>query len=1008
MDQLISQLDIPGLVTSFGPTSSPEKKDKARGNFQRTFGVACGQNVGPPVTADSTLEFSGCTHPRLNKDSKEPAILKAFDIAWQVGRVMGIDYCQKGFVEENPWAKPTFDFVERMLGQAGFAAMSLCLLELDSEHRITRHTDDANDPRLSGVLNISELIYFDDKWQRASILFFMRKSIPDMNIRREACNELFTKCVGYISKCEEKKEKYRLPSPANLPPEEEVKLYFEKCVGRDGAIVTIDTKTSTIVNAALRTKASANKQGNFLAPVACALIGLLKCHKMCFESEFVELLSIVGYLSNIYEFVTVLNMMQDDWDRNDSLASHGGLVGYVFRRMVQLVGSVAGGAGRRCQTFLNKDFVMKDVRSNCHEFRRTIRQLLRDRESKLDLEQPKKNCRQSAEKIISGLAGRCKSMGPMTVSHAIHALGLVNIAPSYLLEYATFSPSATQFQTKNMSRTLRAYLGPNAKKDKEVGPKSDRFATLLTSLTRALQAKTNNPNISEAMAENLLCEASRSTVAYDLFLPGQCLYRKPPTNDNTRGQEPWLAIFPIVDNQGFLSYITEEQTDITKLFENDSGWRNKANVSQAIWGTENESVPDYPISIGKKRKKDDCVDYPYFELVITHDELGTCPGLLHDIKLAISRQGPGTERHKDFMDRLNGIPELTKIIRKHLDLRSDKIRKAQMKKRKVTFDVMEQNESEAELVEAEFPNQLGPPAESTCPVVRSVPHDSSTWQRSGLREIPELSVTYRVFQTSEQCLGTVLEGGCFGYTGPASFQGVVTVVPFANRVPPTNTFHSVLSSAAASGKEVPRLICCNSRTRRRGKRNNRVGNYRFETHSNNMFRVSCDFIPDTAMGADPSQKSSSCKLQDMIAMSLGGVRHMKTNPDKSLLFWYFPSQELAIDYFTLWAICVFGDVDYYKKLMAGVLKQHSSIAVSAQDKAAVKVSVVGYTMEAHTNGPGVVGYYLLAMKEKEPDHDRPNLVIAIPSREHSRLRADGPVNKRTLGKGDNVCFFRLL
>jgi hypothetical protein len=156
MEELMRELDIPGLVEQFGKRDT---KDKNRGNFQRTFGVASSQNVGAPATEEATLKFSGCSHPRLNDDSKHPSIARAFDVGWKVGRKMGIDYCQDAFKEENPWARPTFNFVEHMLGNSGFAAMSLCILELEAGHRITRHTDDANDPRLSGVLNITMFVY---------------------------------------------------------------------------------------------------------------------------------------------------------------------------------------------------------------------------------------------------------------------------------------------------------------------------------------------------------------------------------------------------------------------------------------------------------------------------------------------------------------------------------------------------------------------------------------------------------------------------------------------------------------------------------------------------------------------------------------------------------------------------------------------------------------------------------------------------------------------------------
>jgi hypothetical protein len=271
MEELIKDLDIPGIVSMFG---QQESTDKSRGNFQRNFGLSCGQNVGPSETDEDTVKFSGCTHPRLNKDSKHPSVTKAFDIGWKVGQKMGIDYCQDGFLKENPWAQPSFDFVEHLIGKHGFAAMSLCLLDEDEDHRVTHHTDDENDPRLSAVLNITMLLYLDGSWVRASLIFYMRKSISDMCLRQQVCSEIADQCSRFVSGCVASGETYRLPSLPHQDPEEDVKNYFENFVGCEGMIVTVERKTNLIVSAALRSKASANKQGNFLSSVAFALIHL--------------------------------------------------------------------------------------------------------------------------------------------------------------------------------------------------------------------------------------------------------------------------------------------------------------------------------------------------------------------------------------------------------------------------------------------------------------------------------------------------------------------------------------------------------------------------------------------------------------------------------------------------------------------------------------------------------------------------------------------------------------
>jgi hypothetical protein len=174
MEKLIEELDIPTLVRLFGQKQDIDRK---RSNFQKNFGVACGQNVAPADSDEDNIKFSGCSLPRLNNDTKDTHVTAAFTAAWKIGRIMGIDYCQDNFLEINKWAVPHFDFVEHMMGKSGFAAMSLCLLKEDDDHRVSRHTDNENDPRLSAVLNVTEQIYRNGKWERWSGIFYMRKQL---------------------------------------------------------------------------------------------------------------------------------------------------------------------------------------------------------------------------------------------------------------------------------------------------------------------------------------------------------------------------------------------------------------------------------------------------------------------------------------------------------------------------------------------------------------------------------------------------------------------------------------------------------------------------------------------------------------------------------------------------------------------------------------------------------------------------------------------------------------
>jgi hypothetical protein len=167
------------------------------------------------------------------------------------------------------------------------------------------------------------------------------------------------------------------------------------------------------------------------------------------------------------------------------------------------------------------------------------------------------------------------------------------------------------------------------------------------------------------------------------------------------------------------------------------------------------------------------------------------------------------------------------------------------------------------------------------------------------------------------------------------------------------------------------------------------------TGTEKMFQLCCDAIP--IVGRD------GCHLQDMIARSLGGIQG-EGKEDSMGSNWYFPSKHLAMDHFTLFSLCLVGDAKYYAKLKSDIIKRHSSLADDGD------VVVVGCEMEpSETNcKSGVVGYYILAHKSPWKLEDRTELVIAVSSRSHSRLRASGPVSKKMLGKGGVTHFFRLL
>ena len=100
IDALVKELDLPGLIKKFQP--SADDTNKNQGNYQKNFGITSGKNVGAPNTEADILHFSGCTIPRMNKNQDDPELNRAFEIAWKIGKIMGIDYCQDDYLEKNP------------------------------------------------------------------------------------------------------------------------------------------------------------------------------------------------------------------------------------------------------------------------------------------------------------------------------------------------------------------------------------------------------------------------------------------------------------------------------------------------------------------------------------------------------------------------------------------------------------------------------------------------------------------------------------------------------------------------------------------------------------------------------------------------------------------------------------------------------------------------------------------------------------------------------------------
>ena len=271
-----------------------------------------------------------------------------------------------------------------------------------------------------------------------------------------------------------------------------------------------------------------------------------------------------------------------------------------------------------------------------------------------------------------------------------------------------------------------------------------------------------------------------------------------------------------------------------------------------------------------------------------------------------------------------------------------------------------------------------------------------SWRQGTSKEVPGMSsIVYRFYPTKDQLDGTMLDSGCHGFNTSSSFDSVLSNRPWKFHIPANNLVHSVLKT---QHKEIPNMSFPNRRAK--SKRTNSCYLSQ-EIGEETLYRLKVDFLPESVVGLD------GCHVQNLIAQRLGGVRAPASHNNGMRSLWHFQSRGLALDHLALSVLCTMGDIKYYKKLKGDVMKEHAKLSQSSTEQGG-DVAIVGYPMESHaTNPSGVIGYYLIASNDKNTD-GYPQLVVAIPSRYHSKLRANGPVTKRVLGKGDTTSFFCLL
>ena len=195
---------------------------------------------------------------------------------------------------------------------------------------------------------------------------------------------------------------------------------------------------------------------------------------------------------------------------------------------------VTGGAGRRFQPSLAKNNItFKAVRDNCHTIKNSIKNLRRDM-TKDYQQETTKSLRKYTDTVFSTLNRNCKHMGVLSLAHIVYPLALLAQAPMHLLSFAVAPENAAQFKKDNMSPAMTRYMN-SAGDEADGSNKKGKLAVILASITRFLRVKMGIPHLSEALVENISCEASCRMVTHDHYFAGNWFFRHKPADVSRRG-----------------------------------------------------------------------------------------------------------------------------------------------------------------------------------------------------------------------------------------------------------------------------------------------------------------------------------------------------------------------------------------------------------------------------------------------------------------------------------------
>jgi hypothetical protein len=715
----------------------------------------------------------------------------------------------------------------------------------------------------------------------------------------------------------------------------------------------------------------------------------------------------------------------------------GGLVQYIIGRMVDIVGGINNGHGRRCQNFCNTNLSVAVVNSNwkhvmgrlqswctlCHHKRTSVVE------------------RENTRKEIIVLSKSVKHAGLFSSHHIAHTAALLGLAPTFFLDHAVLCETSVGI-TRKSNKSNSKQASNNKAKELSYNDATNN-SHILTSLTRYLRVRLNQEHLTESMAENIICESRRKRPGLDMYFPGQAIYVRAGRNKT----EQWCVVNPTVSSQGTLDYKMQEGTVENHI--------DTVQNSQA----ESSTHVEHDIFIGSRSNS----HVPYEHLEIPRSFIDEVHPSLHTTILHAMAMRPSTpNNHYAYMSRINAIDELHSVIErwKSTSKRQQNISKRWCSKpsphcnTKTTPDavhgakdnsanngihpvtkppMMVLNEDECSYLmlssmisdaeeEADaygWDTRLDKQPKKTnlneydqTATSLHNTHFALGWDQRGLPEIeekheqiaqqrptlhPTLSntfelrlgeggIVYRVYAKLNDDMEQILL--------PDEWKGFKKLKDFPSNCPVTTSYHLVNDAHAAMTKGmegsryVPRIIIGKIPGRKAPAKKRRLHrelpNLIFsEVHIPNQAHIM--YRAELPLHA-PNLGREGCKVMGRIAQTLGGVRVSKNVQDG----WAFGQRTIAAEHLLLSALCVASSRKFLLHLCWRIRKYHSSSTESIGDSFML-------AFKSHVVAEPVISYYLLN-GEKDQNSDHFPLVIAIPPRRHF-------ANKK--GK-DNMCFVRLL